>query len=100
MMLQRRHDRKTKEVVGVRALRVHNHQHFSPRVVEAGSSEGWLLRLRDEIRIRQIKGSEIVYRIMRTPGPYCQCGKKIHDVKVGCCGGRYEYINYFDCERI
>lgn len=87
-------------VMSVRAIRLSRRQAFGPRTIEKGVTEGWLMRCSGEIRIKQFNAGELVYRVNRTPGPYCQCGKRIVDVVRGCCGGRYEYINYFDCERV
>ena len=107
--------REVPPVVGVDVLYAGATQHFSPRIVQKGSDEGWLER--DENYITIFGANETVkYEILRDPGRYCcHCEMELMDegsAKVHVEGvhpgetypdlanpSGYERINYFDCVR-
>ena len=60
-------------VTGIRLLRagrIGTRQHFTPRLIHRGLTEGWLEIQRSRL-ILQATGGAVIYQILREPGYYC-----------------------------
>lgn len=101
-------------VKGVEVLKITNTQHLTGSFLEGGESEGWLSRSGDVIVIKNLKGSDVRYKIVRRPGYYCcHCKKAVDDGQSALIHlaaqhqgvtspdpsnpAGYERINYYDC---
>lgn len=62
---------KVPQVIGVTIKRPDKGRHnFSPRFLERGMAEGWLMREGNKITLKADNGT-LVYTIERTPGYFC-----------------------------
>ena len=70
-------------VVGVQILRANDRMHFSPRLIEQGSIQGWLT-LSDGKLIIKGQDNKVSYKIEHTPGFFCcHCEKPLGDGSSG-----------------
>lgn len=104
--------------VVIKRLCSNGKQHFSPKLVKTGISEGWLTKTDEAIIIHDDDVGDIPFKILRGPGRYCcHCQEKLKDDPTGEAARQhveekhkgkkspdprhpagYEMINYYDCE--
>lgn len=74
-----REGRAVPPVRGVEIRSAPDHQHFTPRLMDAGQREGWLVRDGNLITLRGVNRT-VTYQIVSGPGYYCcHCGRPCDD---------------------
>jgi hypothetical protein len=93
---------------GVQVVRSGPRQHFSQNLIDGGVHEGWLTMARGQLVLHGA-GGDVVYRIDRVPGYYCDtCQAPLDDTGTarahvraqhGLEWGGYRRDNFYACER-